>query len=252
MRTRILNQATLAVIAVSVILALGACQGTGKTNGTAGTGGEMDAPAKGTRYLGGKLELDSIDVPAVAGQPVTFDLMNVSGEDLDDVTATLILYTPSTHTMADYDTQKIEETFKIFRNDHFTMSVVPAGGAPVEKVGLIVDSGVTSAQPTLKREGGYPGSGFLGGLLECVDVDDRTTFENPSITFTVENVSKETIEMLEYQVVLLKYGSVIAETPWEFVEQTVAPGRSVALRADLSGIDVGAATSILRIRRPRF
>ena len=58
--------------------------------------------------------------------------------------------------------------------------------------------------------------------------------------------------MFEYQVVLRKRGAVLAETSWQFVDQPLAPGRRMALKADLGSIDVGAAESILRIRRPEL
>ncbi len=252
MRTRILN-ATVFAVTVSMALTLCACQGPGgnQAPGNGSPSGGHAMPVQGTTYLGGKLVLASISIPKSGGQPATVVLKNTSGQDLDDLTARLIFFFPSTDRFSEYSTEPVDDLFKIYRNDSHTLTVTPSGRGEILKVELHVASGQQSLQPTVAREGGSPGSRVLGGLLECVGVDDQLTFEHPSITFTVENVSSESIDMFEYQVVLRKRGAVIAETEWQFVDQGLPPGRRISLKADL-GTDVGAAESILRIRRPEL
>jgi len=254
MRTRILN-ATVFMMTVSMALSLCACQEPGGKNGqnsgnASSSGGHL-APIPGRLYLGGKVALESISIPKSGGQQATVVLKNMSGEDLDDLTARLIFFFPPTDRYSEYSTEPVDDLFKIYRNDTHTLSVTPSGRGEILKVELHVASGQQSLQPTVAREGGSPGSRVLGGLLECVGVDDQLTFEHPAITFTVENVSSESIDMFEYQVVLRKRGAVIAETEWQFVDQGLAPGRRISLKAEL-GTDVGAAESILRVRRPEL
>jgi hypothetical protein len=254
MRTTTLSTGMLVAVAL-IALSIGACQSPGSGSGTDGPGSkgaEAQMPVAGTTYLGGKLVLESVSIPTAGGQPATFVLKNTSAEDLDDLTARVIFFFPPTDNFSEFSTEKVEDLFKVYRNDEHTISVTPSSAEELRHVEFDVTSGQMSLQATVTREGASPGSRLLGGMLECVGVEDNLTFEHPTITFVVENVSSETVSMFEYQIVLRKQGVVLTQTEWQFVDQEIAPGRRASLKADMGGQDVGYAESILRIRRPEL
>jgi hypothetical protein len=242
---------TTLVLTCVLAIGVGGCQGSGKPkNGEATpSGGGLTAPQQGAKYLRDQIVLESISLPSAAGQPVTVSLKNVSGQDLENFTVRLLLFTPSTDKMSEFDTEKVtDEVNKLYMNDSHTLSVVPAGAGKLLKVDLAVSSGEAALDPTTSREGGVPGSRLLGGRLEVVGIDDRLTFENPAISFTVENVSGQVVEGIAFQVVLRKRSGATVQTPWMELSGSLQPGARVQLPADFSGNDIGAAESVLKIR----
>ncbi len=252
MRTRILITTAVALL-VSFAFVLSGCQNGSPPNGKGGSqpagSAGVKAPAPGAKFLGGQLVLESISVPASAGQPVTVVLKNVAGQALEGLTIQMIFLSPSTDGMSEFDSEKvIDEVNKLYKNESHTLSVNRGGRGKLLEVRLNVSSGETRFMPTTTREGGVPGSRLLGGLLEVVGVDNRLTFEPPSISFTVENVSNKVVEGFGFQVVLRQRNGKLVETRWQEVVESLPPGGKLTLSADLSGNDVGAAESVLKIR----
>lgn len=252
MRTGFLKS-TAVVMLVSFAVIVGGCQNGSPprddgTGGKVGAGGVI-APVAGQKYLGDQLLLESISVPSAAGEPVTLSLKNISDEVLEGLTIQLIFMSPPTDTMSEFDAEKVvDEVSKLYKNESHAIAVTRSGAGRLLEVRLNVTSGESQFVPTMARDGGVPGSRLLGGLLEVVGIDNRLTFEPPSISFTIENVSNKVVEGISFQVVLRMRNGQMVETRRQEVMESVAPGRRITLSADLAGQDVGAAESVLKIR----
>jgi hypothetical protein len=192
-------------------------------------------------YLNGDIKLIEITGPD-EGRNMTFTLRNEADKPLEDLTARVVFYLPATGIQA-YDTDPQEVPFSLFGGEQIPIKVHPTRPGKVIGWKLFIQPAVTVA-----REGGFPGSMFLDRKLECVRIVDRLTAMKPSIVFTVRNNSEETVELLEYQVVIMKAGKSW-NTGWVSIPDAIEAGAMIEIKPDVTGAPVGAVTVLLKIQQ---
>jgi len=215
---------------------------------SSGVRGDVTVPKTpvGMTYMvaGGKVQLVKVDGPD-GDRNMTFLLRNKSGAPLEDLTARVLFYLPPpSGSVQAYDTDAKEVTFSSFPGDDFAMNVAPDLEGDIVGWKLLVKQAATVA-----REGEAPGSLFLDGALECTKIVDKLTAMEPSLSFEVENVGGESLELLEYQVVLTKVGGEPWKSPWKPFPGRVGAGATVTLTPDVSAGPSGVANVLLKIQR---
>jgi hypothetical protein len=215
---------------------------------SSGVKGDVQVPKTpvGMTYMlaGGKVQLVKIEGPD-ADRNMVFLLRNKSGSPLEDLTARVLFYLPpAPGGVQAYDTDAKEVTFSSFPGEDFPVRVAPDLGGNIEGWKLLVKQAAT-----VSREGDARGSTYLNGALECTKIVDRLTAMNPSLSFEVENVGGESLELLEYQVVITKVGGEPWRSPWKPFPGKVAVGATVTLTPDVSAAPTGVANVLLKIQR---
>ena len=102
---------------------------------------------------------------------------------------------------------------------------------------------------TVAREGSDPGTTFLAGQLECVGISDRLPRLEPTIEFTIQNISRVIFEDLSFRVRFERRGEAAWVSDWSRIEGELAPGGRIVLTPKLPNEGVGAANVALSIRQ---
>jgi hypothetical protein len=236
MRNRTLTAGVVLLGAVALMLPACAMGGGG---GGARGGGEVPQAQPGAQFMGGELELTKVEGPD--GGEMTFTISNVSGKPLEDLTARVLFYLKPTGIQA-YDTEAVEAPFSAFAEES-----IPITARPLNRTDILGWAVYVQPAKTVSREGGVRGTGskFLGGALECTQIDDKLTALPPSISFVIENTSGETQELLEYEIVLTKEGQGSWRSGWMPIPGSIEPGETATITPDVSGSTVSGVSSVL-------
>jgi hypothetical protein len=224
----------------AIALFLPACASGGGSRAT----GDVPQTEVGATFMGDNLKLTKIEGPD--GGQMTFTITNVGGQPMEDLTARVLFYLPPTGIQT-YDTEAVEQPFSAFADENIRIVAAPRGSSDIKGWALYVQPAVTvSRAGDVKRTG----SMFLSDALECVDIVDQLTAETPAISFTIENLTEEAQDGLEYQVVLTKEGVGSWNSGWLPVTEPIEPGGAIQLTPDVSGSSVtGMVSVLLKIQR---
>jgi hypothetical protein len=91
------------------------------------------------------------------------------------------------------------------------------------------------------------GTTYLGGSIECVDLEARPEADPPRVSVTVENVSEERLPDLDYRIRLHASGVAVWESRWTRIPSNLAPGERAVLTQEIPVRSSGEATTELLI-----
>lgn len=237
--------AVLALL-VAVVLVAG-CSGTGKPASK-----NIPASMVGETFLGGQLQIVSITEPSESRPEAVFVLANVADEKNEGLIARVTFYTPPPplepgQLETPWETHNTEQRVTFYKDEGDKPIVAPLPkGVTWDRVwGVKLQ---IFSEPTVARGEGTQGTLYFDKKLECVAMTNRLLALEPSISFTLENVSGESIdEELQYMLELHRKEGVW-NTGWQFMESPIPPGGTVKIEPDLSGAETGRAKVRLRVR----
>lgn len=223
-----------------------ACQGT---KGEETTTQDFSNDQVGNEPVDGVIRIAAIDRDRLnVDGSVTYRIDNVSDEDLESLSATVVFYYPpsgDSEIALSFETDVTEErSVVLFKGQSgfeisATSRVFAERKAKNQKL-LATRLDVTREElvAAVERDAETPGTRLFNGRLECVAIspeDDRVRFDNPTLWVDLENISPRNVSNLEVKVVLLETVSRrrARESGWHKVK-TLGPGQVGRATIDLS------------------
>jgi hypothetical protein len=206
---------------------------------------------KGREYLDGKIVVKSVDLSRLKEGVAAIEIENRTDEFLTDLAYEITLY----YKNRDPDSTEravmpyVPETTKKKRID---LEASERAVLTVKK-GLL-SPGATDVHLRLRTEKPEPtrrGDTFMSDRLRVVEIDRDWFAKPPTVKFTVRNEWESPLR-LQFKVLLVKDGKVMAETKWLRGPGIMAPGARAVLEPDLTGLNVIGTLPALKVKRPRI
>jgi hypothetical protein len=218
------------------------------------TAGDALEPSRdGDRVLAGVvLRAPLLDGPNATA---TFTVRNESGLDLPDLILAVVFAIPSGEAGGPLLPRFETVEAPLARGESRAMSVtLGARGAGETPVGFRVVAGLPEVLAAPAE--GLPGTTFLGGLLECVELRADLTGSAPSVTVGLAargGAGARRLPDLEGQLLAARAGNLVWTGPWIVLPRADPGGEAVRrLRWSLPAVEGLAGSHLyLRVREKR-
>jgi hypothetical protein len=236
-----------ALLVVALVLATG-CSSTKKSRGP-----KVPASRVGESFLGGQLKIASIKGPTADRPEAVFVLANVADERNEGLIARTTFYTPPPplepgQLETPWETHNREQRITVSKGEPEATIVqpLPTGISAGQVWGVKLQ---VFSEPTVARGAGNRGTTYYDGALECVAMSNRILAIDPSISFTLENVSGAAIEdYLQFMLELYRDEVKVWDSGWQDIQPPIPPGKTVDIDPDLTDAETGRSKVRLRIR----
>ncbi len=243
---------TVALLLLGGLLAAAGCAGTG------GNGVTSDIPptdVKGKKFLDGRLELSDMHWPEEADREGRFTLANVSEDDLKLLNVQIVYYfeTPK-EAVEKFGSEKAEQSVSVYRGQQIVVAATPKTDREIRSINITVEFMKRVATAARTWDAGdpprvVPGTTFLDGRLECVEIQNALTGTPPAIRYRILNLTSAAIEDVRYSVVLVRLrDGQVTETRW-LPTDGFGPGQEQWIEPDLTDLEPDFYVAILLFRQ---